>query len=89
MTKTLNDEAPARRCAQCGEAMQHLANLRAAGLLPAVRVYRCFQCNHVLEEPRGPTVMAAKNRAGLPRGKVNAKNPGDRAGAAKEQTLIQ
>jgi hypothetical protein len=49
---TLNDEAPVRPCTQCGEAMQHMADMNPTTTLPGVRVYRCLRCHTVAEETR-------------------------------------
>ena len=48
----VNDGAPARPCLQCGEAMQHLADMNPTTTLPAVRMYLCLYCNTVVEEKR-------------------------------------
>jgi hypothetical protein len=43
------DQSPAVECAVCGQQMKHLANLKSTAGLEALRVYRCYSCDHVLQ----------------------------------------
>jgi hypothetical protein len=41
---------PLLECTVCGKQMMHLADLRLIGAFPASRVYRCFNCDHVVQQ---------------------------------------
>lgn len=43
-------EAPIFTCEACGDRMTHLGDLPDAGRFPAVRVFRCYECNKVVTE---------------------------------------
>jgi hypothetical protein len=43
-------ETPPLECAVCGKQMKHLANLPLTGAFPASRVYRCYSCDHVVQQ---------------------------------------
>jgi transposase len=38
---------PSRRCDLCGAEMKHLGDLAQTIKSPAVRVFRCYACDHV------------------------------------------
>jgi hypothetical protein len=45
------DSNPMRICERCSAAMKQLGELRALSIRAAVKVYRCYACDHVVSEP--------------------------------------
>jgi hypothetical protein len=43
-------EAPPPECAACRAPMKHLADWQMTAEFPACRVYRCFSCDHVVQQ---------------------------------------
>jgi hypothetical protein len=41
-----------RACSRCAMQMKHLVDLCSFGFHPAERIYRCYNCNHVISELR-------------------------------------
>jgi DNA-directed RNA polymerase subunit RPC12/RpoP len=41
---------PPLECTACGKQMKHLAHLPLTGAFPASRVYRCYNCDHVVQQ---------------------------------------
>ena len=39
-----------RRCEKCGAAMKQLAELPALSIRTAIKVFRCYVCNHVISD---------------------------------------
>jgi hypothetical protein len=50
MPKMIEPKAPAVECAVCGQQMKHLANLELTAVFPASRIYRCYGCDHILQQ---------------------------------------
>lgn len=45
------DRSPAeRRCEKCDAAMKQLAELPALSIRAAIRVFRCYACDHVASD---------------------------------------
>lgn len=45
------DQNPAvRRCEKCNAAMKQLAELPALSIRAAIKVFRCYVCNHVVAD---------------------------------------
>lgn len=42
--------SPVRRCDRCDAAMKQLAELPALSIRAAVRVFRCYVCDHVVSD---------------------------------------
>ena len=42
---------PVRPCDLCGERMKQLGTLPDSLTGPAIRVFRCYACNHVASDP--------------------------------------
>jgi hypothetical protein len=40
----------ARRCEKCDAAMKQLAELPALSIRAAIKVYRCYVCDHVISD---------------------------------------
>jgi hypothetical protein len=51
MGEDKKDEAPTRKCEQCGADMQFIAKMPRAGGLPPVNIFRCRPCTNVVTEP--------------------------------------
>jgi len=45
-------DIPAPICEKCEETMTHLSDLQPRLLGAALRVFRCYACNHVVSEER-------------------------------------
>ncbi|MDP3693870.1 hypothetical protein [Bradyrhizobium sp.] len=45
-------DMPARICDRCGAAMTHLSDLQPIIGSAAMRIFRCYACNHVVSEER-------------------------------------
>jgi hypothetical protein len=45
-------EAPSRVCEKCSSDMTHLSDLQPMVGSAALRVFRCYDCNHVVSEER-------------------------------------
>jgi hypothetical protein len=45
-------DVPMRRCDQCSGEMTHLSDLKARLGFRPLRVFRCYDCNHVVSEER-------------------------------------
>ena len=45
-------DAPSRTCDKCGAAMTHLSDLQPIIGSAAMRIFRCYACNHVVSEER-------------------------------------
>jgi hypothetical protein len=43
-------EVPSRICEKCAAAMTHLSDLQPMIGSAAMRVFRCYVCNHVISE---------------------------------------
>jgi hypothetical protein len=39
-----------RRCEKCNAAMKQLAELPALSIRAAIKVFRCYTCNHVVSD---------------------------------------
>jgi hypothetical protein len=44
--------APSRACDKCDAAMTHLSDLQPMIGSAAMRIFRCYACNHVVSEKR-------------------------------------
>jgi hypothetical protein len=44
------DHNPLRRCERCDADMKQLAELPALSIRAAVRVFRCYVCDHVVSD---------------------------------------
>jgi hypothetical protein len=44
------DQHPLRRCDRCAAEMKQLAELPALSIRAAVRVFRCYVCDHVVSD---------------------------------------
>lgn len=44
------DHTPVRRCERCDAAMKQLAELPALSIRAAVRIFRCYVCDHVVSD---------------------------------------
>ena len=42
--------SPERGCEKCGAAMKQLAELPALSIRAAIRVFRCYACDHVVSD---------------------------------------
>jgi len=40
-----------RGCEQCGADMKRLGKLPAVSRHPAIKVFRCYACDHIVSEP--------------------------------------
>ena len=47
-----NPDAPSRTCDKCGADMTHLSDLQPIVGSAAMRIFRCYACNHVVSEKR-------------------------------------
>jgi hypothetical protein len=47
-----DETVPRRRCDKCDAAMTHLSDLPPLAASPAIRIFRCYACNHVVSEAR-------------------------------------
>jgi hypothetical protein len=45
-------ERQPRACEKCHKTMRHLADLRSVGAFPAVKTFRCDNCNNVISVQR-------------------------------------
>ena len=45
-------DVPSRVCDNCDAAMTHLSDLQPMIGSPAMRIFRCYACNHVVSEER-------------------------------------
>jgi predicted nucleic acid-binding Zn ribbon protein len=45
------DSDPVRICEKCSAAMKQLGELRALSIRVAIKVFRCYACDHVVSEP--------------------------------------
>ena len=45
-------DVPSRVCEKCGAAMTHLSDLQPIVGSAAMRIFRCYSCNHVVSEDR-------------------------------------
>lgn len=45
-------DVPSRVCEKCGAAMTHLSDLQPIVGSAAMRIFRCYACNHVVSEER-------------------------------------
>lgn len=45
-------DVPSRVCDKCGAAMTHLSDLQPIVGSAAMRIFRCYACNHVVSEKR-------------------------------------
>jgi len=45
-------DAPSRTCDKCGADMTHLSDLQPIIGSAAMRIFRCYACNHVVSEER-------------------------------------
>jgi hypothetical protein len=45
-------DVPSRACDKCDAAMTHLSDLQPMIGSPAMRIFRCYACNHVVSEER-------------------------------------
>jgi hypothetical protein len=43
-------DSPVRRCERCGAEMKRLGELPALSTHAAVRVFRCYACDHVVSD---------------------------------------
>ena len=41
---------PVRRCEKCDAAMKQLAELPALSIRAAIKVFRCYSCDHVVSD---------------------------------------
>ena len=46
-------DVPSRPCDKCDAAMTHLSDLQPIIGSAAMRIFRCYVCNHVVSEERG------------------------------------
>jgi hypothetical protein len=42
---------PMRICEKCSAVMKQLGELRALSIHAAIKVFRCYACDHVISEP--------------------------------------
>jgi hypothetical protein len=47
-----NLDAPSRACDKCDADMTHLSDLQPIIGSAAMRIFRCYACNHVVSEDR-------------------------------------
>ena len=47
-----DETVPQRRCDKCDAEMTHLSDLPPLSAAPPVRIFRCYDCNHVVSEDR-------------------------------------
>ncbi len=47
-----NSDVPSRACDKCDSAMTHLSDLQPIVGSAAMRIFRCYSCNHVVSEGR-------------------------------------
>ncbi len=45
-------DVPSRACDKCGADMTHLSDLQPIVGSAAMRIFRCYACNHVVSEAR-------------------------------------
>jgi hypothetical protein len=45
------DPPPMRNCEKCNAVMKQLGELPALSIHAAIKVFRCYVCNHVVSEP--------------------------------------
>ncbi len=45
-------DVPSRACDKCDAAMTHLSDLQPIIGSAAMRIFRCYSCNHVISEER-------------------------------------
>lgn len=45
-------DVPSRICEKCAAAMTHLSDLQPIVGSAAMRIFRCYTCNHVVSEER-------------------------------------
>ena len=45
-------DVPSRACDKCNAAMTHLSDLQPIIGSAAMRIFRCYSCNHVVSEER-------------------------------------
>jgi len=45
------DRDRSRVCEKCGAVMKQLGELQAISMHAAIRVFRCYSCDHVVAEP--------------------------------------
>jgi hypothetical protein len=45
------DSNPMRICEKCSTVMKQLGELRALSIHAAIKVFRCYTCDHVISEP--------------------------------------
>ena len=45
-------DVPSRICEKCAAAMTHLSDLQPIVGSAAMRIFRCYACNHVVSEER-------------------------------------
>jgi len=45
-------EVPSRACEKCDADMTHLSDLQPMVGSAAMRIFRCYACNHVVSEER-------------------------------------
>jgi hypothetical protein len=45
------DQTPRRICEKCGAAMKQLGELPAFSNHAALKVFRCYGCDHVVSDP--------------------------------------
>ena len=45
-------DVPSRVCDKCDADMTHLSDLQPMIGSPAMRIFRCYACNHVVSEER-------------------------------------
>lgn len=48
--KPADQTAPGRHCEKCDAVMKQLAELPALSIRTAIRVFRCYGCDHVVSE---------------------------------------
>jgi hypothetical protein len=51
-SESAGPEAPSRTCEKCEADMTHLSDLQPIIGSAAMRVFRCYACNHVVSEER-------------------------------------
>jgi hypothetical protein len=44
------EQRPLRRCEKCNATMKQLGELPALSIHAAVRIFRCYACDHVVTE---------------------------------------
>jgi hypothetical protein len=49
-SESASPEAPSRTCEKCEADMTHLSDLPSIIGRAAMRVFRCYACNHVVSE---------------------------------------